>query len=227
MFSGHFAIALLIKALYPKIPTTSIIWGAEWIDVINGIFGMAGINRITPNPQATPYMFVDLDFMDYDHSLAATVFWSIIWSLLFISHGRKTMLVAGLSSMAHWLADWPFHNSDLALYPHSSIRFGMGLWGKLGTTAWIIEAVFCLVLCIIVWRLNEKRGVSYRWAFIFQMALVFQLTPWTSPLHYVFQLPRPFADRLAAAMVFVGSVIPSIIMTRLVDTAEEKKDKKN
>jgi hypothetical protein len=55
---------------------------------------------------------------------------------------KKVALFAGLAVFSHFLADWPMHNNDLALYPFSVEHLGYDLWGKLGVISWILEGIF-------------------------------------------------------------------------------------
>jgi hypothetical protein len=84
MYVGHVAIGLAIKARYPKIPAIPIMMGVGFLDVLDGIFIILGFNTITANLNSGPYLFFDLTFIDWDHSLLAAVFWSAIWGLLFV-----------------------------------------------------------------------------------------------------------------------------------------------
>lgn len=86
MYVGHFAIGLAIKARYPKIPAIPIMMGVGFLDLLDGIFIILGFNTVTPNLNSGPYLFFDLTFIDWDHSLLAAVFWSAIWGLLFVKH---------------------------------------------------------------------------------------------------------------------------------------------
>ena len=105
------------------------------MDIFDGILIMLGMNRVTPNLDSGPYLFFDLTFIDWDHSLLMALAISIFWGLVFIKNRQITM-IAALASFSHFVLDWPFHNNDLALYPHANLHFGYGLWGKLGTLSW-------------------------------------------------------------------------------------------
>jgi hypothetical protein len=44
-----------------------------------------------------------------------------------------------LAVFSHFLLDLPMHPADMALWPGSSIRLGMGLWRTLPTGWWFVE----------------------------------------------------------------------------------------
>ena len=219
MYVGHFAIGLAIKARYPKVPALPIMMGVGFLDLLDGIFILLGFNTVTPNLASGPYLFFDLTFIDWDHSLLAALFWSMIWGLLFVKH-RAVAAVAALAAFSHFIADWPMHNSDLALYPHSIEHYGYGLWGKLGTLAWVIEGVFSAVLAVYAWRISARRGVSLVWPCAVLVVLFLQLSPVASPMQFVATLQEPLTHILHGALVSLGFLIPGLLLTWLLDRAE-------
>ena len=219
MYVGHFAIGLAIKARYPRVPALPIMMGVGFLDLLDGIFILLGFNTVTPNLASGPYLFFDLTFIDWDHSLLAALFWSMIWGLLFVKH-RAVAAVAALAAFSHFIADWPMHNSDLALYPHSIEHYGYGLWGKLGTLAWVLEGVFSAVLAVYAWRISARRGVSLVWPCAVLVVLFLQLSPVASPMKFVATLQEPLTHILHGALVSLGFLIPGLLLTWLLDRAE-------
>lgn len=219
MYVGHFAIGLAIKARYPKVPALPIMMGVGFLDLLDGIFILLGFNTVTPNLASGPYLFFDLTFIDWDHSLLAALFWSMIWGQLFIKH-RAVAAVAALAAFSHFIADWPMHNSDLALYPYSIEHYGYGLWGKLGTLAWVLEGVFSAVLAVYAWRISARRGVSLVWPCAVLVVLFLQLSPVASPMKFVATLQEPLTHILHGALVSLGFLIPGLLLTWLLDRAE-------
>lgn len=219
MYVGHFAIGLAIRARYPKVPALPIMMGVGFLDLLDGIFILLGFNTVTPNLASGPYLFFDLTFIDWDHSLLAALFWSVIWGLLFIKH-RAVAAVAALAAFSHFIADWPMHNSDLALYPYSIEHYGYGLWGKLGTLAWVLEGTFSAVLAVYAWRISARRGVSLVWPCAVLVVLFLQLSPLASPMKFVATLQEPLTHILHGALVSLGFLIPGLLLTWLLDRAE-------
>jgi len=249
MYVGHFAIGLAIRARYPKVPALPIMMGVGFLDLLDGIFILLGFNTVTPNLASGPYLFFDLTFIDWDHSLLAALFWSVIWGLLFIKHRavaavaalaafshfalfwsviwgllfikhRAVAAVAALAAFSHFIADWPMHNSDLALYPHSIEHYGYGLWGKLGTLAWVLEGAFSAVLAVYAWRISARRGLSLVWPCTVLVVLFLQLSPVASPMQFVATLQEPLTHILHGALVSLGFLIPGLLLTWLLDRAE-------
>jgi len=219
MYVGHFAIGIAIKSTSPKTPTLPIMLGVGFMDMVDGLLIIAGIDRVTPNLDSGPYLFFDLTFIDWDHSALMAIVLSLLWATFFW-RDKKTAWVAAFAVFSHFLADWPLHNHDLALYPYSDAHLGYGLWGRLGTISWLLEGAFGLTLIAFAeWR-NSTRGVSYRWAVLVLVLLYFQMSPWLSPMKFIAQLSEPGAHLLHGALVTVGFLIPGLLLTWFIDRAE-------
>jgi hypothetical protein len=221
MYAGHIAIGLLIKAYAPRVRALPIIVGSGVLDIMDGLLAMAGINHITPDPQAGPYLFFDLNFVDWDHSLLMAILISLCWGALFIRQ-REVAMLAALACFSHWLSDVPVHNSDLALYPGSAEHFGWGAWGKLGILSWFLEGAFVAALTAWSWRLFARRGVAFMWPAIVMAVLVFQLSPWLSPMRFVASLPQSEAQFLYGLLTCAGFVGPTLLLSWLIDRAEAR-----
>lgn len=221
MYAGHFALGLAIKAKSPETPAFPIMLGIGFIDIVYGILVMAGIDRVTPDLHSGPYLFFDLTFVDWDHSLLMSLFWSLIWGALFIAN-KRVAVIAGLACFSHFLADWPLHNGDMALFPFSQFHFGGGLWGRLGIASWWLEGAFSGLLAAYAWRSSAKRGVNLLWPTLLLMVLFLQLSPWTSPMQFIARLGEPAVHLLNGAMVALGFIVPGLLMTWLLNRAERQ-----
>jgi hypothetical protein len=219
MYVGHFAIGLAIKAASPRTPNLPIMMGVGFMDIMDGIFVMLGIDRVTPNLQAGPYLYFDLTFIDWDHSLLMAMVLSLAWGALFIRM-PKTALIAFLASFSHFLADWPMHNADLALYPHAAEHLGYGLWSRLGNASWALEGVFSLALACVAWRVLARRGISLLWPAVVLLVLFASLSPWLSPMQFIARLHPPAIDIAQGLMVAMGFILPGLLITWLMDRAE-------
>lgn len=216
MFFGHYAVAVALKAAKPKIPALPLMLAAGWIDILDGLFIIFGWNRVTPNLHALPYLFFDLTFIDWDHSLLTALPWSLLFGAMMgglFYHNKEVGIFAALCAFLHWIADWPMHNNDLALLPFSPIHFGWGLWGKLGVGAWLLEIVFSAILIVYAYSKSKKScQTPPLWQSIFVAALALQMSPWTSPMKYIATLPEPTASLLHGTLVSIGFIIPSLIL---------------
>ena len=150
MYIGHFAIAVLAHALLRDVHALPLLLGTSFLDLLDGLLAFPGVTQVRANANAGPYLFYDLIFIDWDHSLSAAAFWSLVCLPLCLAAGyeQRTALATAAVCLSHWLADWPMHNHDLALYPHSERHFGGALWSRLGTWSWILEGLLS-ALCLI------------------------------------------------------------------------------
>jgi len=219
MYVGHFAIGLAIKAVRPQTPALPIMMGVGFMDMVDGILIVLGLDHVTPNLASGPYLFFDLTFIDWDHSLLMAVVLSLLWAAFFL-RDQATAVVAAVAVFSHFLADWPVHNHDLALYPYSVDHLGYGLWGKLGILAWVLEGVFAAVLAASAWRVRARAGVSLFWPCLLLALLFVQLSPWLSPMMYVATLELPTADIVHGIVVTAGFLIPALLFTWLINRAE-------
>lgn len=221
MFAGHLAIGLALKARFPKVPALPIMVGVCFLDILDGLFIALGWNQVTPDPQAGPYLFFDLTFIDWDHSLLAALVWSAVWGAFFLKD-KRVALIAFVACISHFFADWPLHNGDLALFPHSQAHLGFGLWGKLGTTSWVLEAVFSAVLVAYAWWASTKRGVSLLWPSAVIALMLVRASPWLSPMKALAIAPGADASMRLGIMVTGGFLVAGLLTTWLVNRAERR-----
>ena len=233
MYFGHYAVAVAIKAKEPDIPAAPLLLGTGFLDIMNGAFIVAGLDKVTGNLQASPYLFFDLTFIDWDHSLLMSIFWSLLYGLicwLLYKKNNRIAMFSVLVTFLHFVADLPMHNADMALYPHSDIKLGMGLWGSLGTWSWVLEIAFSAVLLGYAWKQHQKRDENIWMQISFITLLSISMSPWLSPMKKIAVLPESEATFLHGTFVFLGFIIPSIIFIcmykrtdrkRIVNTYEE------
>jgi hypothetical protein len=221
MYVGHFAIGLAIKGVKPKVPSLPIILGVGFMDFVDGLLIMLGADHVTPDLRSGPYLFFDLTFVDWDHSVLMAVVLSLFWAALFMREA-STALVAGLAVLSHLLADLPVHNHDLALFPYSGTHLGMGLWGSLGTWSWILEGLLSAVLVAWAGWLSYRRQVSLLWPALLLCVLFVALSPWFSPMRWAASQPEPLAHLAHGAIVSLGFLLPGLLLTWLVNRAERQ-----
>ncbi|GAA4345845.1 hypothetical protein GCM10023165_30240 [Variovorax defluvii] len=219
MYVGHFAIGLALKARHPEVPALPLVLGAGFLDILNGLFIVLGWDRVAPDLRAGPYLFFDLRFIDWDHSLLAALVWSALWGAFFL-RSRRVAVLGFVAAFSHFIADWPVHNDDLALYPYAEAHVGYGLWGKLGTASWVLEGVLAAALMAFAWTAAARRGVSLLWPAVVLAVLFASLSPWLSPMKYAAGLDEPWAHRLHGTLVCLGFLVPGALLTWLVGRQE-------
>jgi hypothetical protein len=182
MYAGHFAAALALKTAQPRAPTWALLLGVGFLDVLFGIFVLLGIERATLTPGRSPGF--SLDFIDWSHSLVASIFWAVLFGLLFLRRGRAVALAAAIAVFSHFVLDLLMHPADLALWPHSSPHLGLGFWVRWPHGWWWFELVF-IAVCGAVYFVGSRRDRTYGGRAVAVCLVVLLLhvanSPWASP----------------------------------------------
>ncbi len=142
MYAGHLAAGLAMKAREPRAPTWALLIGVGFVDILFGAFVLMGIERVTMTPGVSPGF--RLDFIDWTHSLLASLFWAALYGAMFIKRGRAVAVWCGLSVFSHFVLDFFMHPGDLALYPHADVHMGLGIWTRMPQGWWFVELAFIL-----------------------------------------------------------------------------------
>jgi membrane-bound metal-dependent hydrolase YbcI (DUF457 family) len=182
MFAGHFAAGFAIKARVPQAPTAALLVGVTLLDLIFAPLVLLGIERITPAPGFAPGF--SLDFIDWSHSLLMALIWSLLFAACFFRRGRIVMLAIAAAVFSHFVLDWLMHPGDLALYPHSAVHLGLGIWRLLPTGWWLFELVFIGLCCgYYLRRARQLGGFGGRGLWVCAVVLALHLgnSPWLAP----------------------------------------------
>lgn len=183
MYAGHFAAGLVIKAHAPRAPTWGLLVGVGLLDLLFGPLVLAGVERVSLTPAFSPGF--SLDYIDWSHSLATSILWSVAFAALFWRRGRTVALAMGAAVLSHFVLDVVMHPADLALWPGSSVHLGFGLWRSLPTGWWFVElAVIALGMGYYVGRARRDGSFGGRaWAAALVVVLLHVTnSPWLSPM---------------------------------------------
>jgi hypothetical protein len=182
MYAGHFAAALALKSAQPRAPTWALLLGVGFLDVLFGIFVLLGLERATLTPGRSPGF--SLDFIDWSHSFAASIFWAALFGLLFLRRGRAIALAAGIAVFSHFVLDLLMHPPDLALWPHAPFHLGFGLWVRWPQGWWWFELAF-IAACEAFYFVGSRRDRTYGGRAVAACLVVLLLhvtnAPWASP----------------------------------------------
>lgn len=156
MFVGHFAVGFALKKAEPKVPLGVYFAAALFLDILWPIFLLAGIEKASVVPGFTRFTPLNLEILDWSHSLAMTALWSLLFGALVYWRVRtaKAFLFSAVGVASHWLLDYITHSPDMPLAPHSA-RYGLGLWNSIQGTLMIELAMFFLGVAIYM-RLAPK-----------------------------------------------------------------------
>lgn len=219
MYVGHFAIGLALHEKHKEVPLFPVFIGVVLLDIVEGIFLNTGLAEAVGNLLRGPYLFFDLTFIDWDHSLIAAIFWSILWGLIF-KRNTTVSIIAGIAVFSHYLGDLPFHNQDMAVYPYSTTHWGFGLWEKWGTWSWVLEGFFALYLLTYSWLKASRRYVNLTWPAILLLSQWVILSPWFSPLYKIAELPAGKSQSMLGISFVFASILPGLVLMWLIKHAE-------
>jgi hypothetical protein len=184
MYAGHFAAALALKTTQPRVPTWVLLLGVGFLDVLFGLFVLLGIERASITPGHPPGF--SLDFIDWSHSFAMSIAWSLLFGLAFLRRGGAVALAAAIAVFSHFALDLLMHPPDLALWPHAHAHLGIGLWVRWPSGWWWFELAF-IALCGAVYFVRSRRDRSYGGRALWACAVVLVLhlgnSPWASSAH--------------------------------------------
>ncbi len=173
-------MGLALKARRPEAPTWGLLIGTGLLDLLFGPFVLLGIERVSMTPGRSPDF--SLDYIDWSHSLATSLLWSLLYGALFWRRRAAIAGVMGFAVFSHFLLDLPMHPRDLALWPGSSIHLGLGLWHT--PFWWWAELAFVLAASGYYWtRARTLRSFGGRapWACLVILALHALNSPWFTP----------------------------------------------
>lgn len=157
MYAAHFAAGLAIKGQFPRTATWAIFTGVFLPDFVWVAMGLAGVE-----PSQGPAFFDD-----WSHSLTMIILYGILFAALFWRKGVQVICAVWLAVFSHFLLDLPIHPKNIALFPHSSVHLGWGLW-NVGqspfwgaTRYWWVELAVLLLLCLIYVQGARKTGFAW------------------------------------------------------------------
>src|SRR5579859_3730028 len=134
MFMGHYGASFAVKSADKGIPLWLLFLAVQFLDVLWGLFVLAGIEKLRIVPGITSSLPLDLYYMPYTHSLIAAIAWSGVAAVAFRLMTRRALtkslapaIWVGVAVFSHWILDLIVHRPDLPLYD-DAYKVGFGLW---------------------------------------------------------------------------------------------------
>lgn len=206
MFIGHYSASFVAKAIAPEAPLWLLLIAAQFVDIVWGIFVLAGVEHATLDATLSSNPLV-LHHIPYTHSLVATGVWSLIAYLIANKAvgltSREALAVAAVVA-SHWFLDLIVHRPDLPLLVDAP-KLGLGLWNY-PLVAYALEGLLLIVavwLCVKAIPIRtDRRAVWYGFAIALlaiQTMMSFGPVPPTIPVMVASALALyaiiPFAGR--------------------------------
>lgn len=169
MFIGHFGVAFAAKRLAPKASLGTLLFAADFLDLLWPILLLSGVEHVRIAPGIT--RMSPLDFNDYpiSHSLGMTLLWSVFVGTAYylIRRYERGALLIAAAVFSHWVLDFIVHRPDLPLWITGDDRVGLGLWNSVAST--VFAEMFCFVAGLWIYlrstRPSDKIGTYALWAF--------------------------------------------------------------
>jgi len=144
MFIGHIAVALGAKKFAPRTSLGTLMFSAQFLDLLWPLFLLWGVEHVRIDPGNTAV--TPLDFYDYPltHSLLTAMAWAVLVAgthYLTLREAR-TAVVLYLVVLSHWVLDFITHRPDLPVIPGMDTLVGLGLWNSVGGTIAVELAMF-------------------------------------------------------------------------------------
>jgi membrane-bound metal-dependent hydrolase YbcI (DUF457 family) len=149
----HAATALLVKRRYPSVPMWPILLSVQAMELAWVGLNYVGIERTTTAEAVRSVADIHLEYMPYSHSVGTAVgAAALAWLILEKGFGHRALGRAiGVGIVSHLILDLMTHARDIALWPGSAVKLGLGLYGSAPMAAFVLEAAYGL-LCWFVYR---------------------------------------------------------------------------
>ena len=173
MFVGHFAVAFAGKRVAPKMSLGTLIFGAQFLDLIWPPLVLLGLERFHIDVNATKATPLAFDSYPISHSLLMAIVWSVLIGGVYWARKRYRIgaLFLGAAVFSHWFLDWITHRPDLQLVPGIATRVGLGLWNHPALEVTIETAMYVAAIAIYViqTKARDRRGT---WGFVLFLAFL-------------------------------------------------------
>ena len=160
MFVGHYAAAFALKGKEKSASLGMLFIATQFVDILFFPFTLLGIERIKLVDNFTAVNNFDLEYMPYTHGLLGSLFWSVLFYVLYRyvfakdkTNAKSIAMVMALGVLSHWFADLIAHTPDLPII-NGEPKLGFGLWrNKLLT--FVTEAAL-LIISLYYYLKNTK-----------------------------------------------------------------------
>ncbi len=216
MFIGNYGIGFALKKVELRLSLGLLIFGAIMLDILFGLFLLAGVENARIIPGATivsPFEFYDYSF---SHSALGAILWATAGFLaywLWPTGNRRSRMrpafVLAAAIFSHFILDVISHSPDMTLFGNNSLKLGLSLWNNLAGT--IVVELGLLFLGIALYR-SATKSISpsgkYGLVLIVLTLLVFYIGN-------IFGPPPP--DMMSAGVVISAGQLAFVALAFRVD----------
>jgi hypothetical protein len=203
MLLGHYAVALGAKRAAPKSSLGTLVFAAQFADLIWPIFLLLGWEQVRIVPGITRVTPLDFVTYPYSHSLLAQVLWGIAVGAVYFGVRReaRSAVVLTLCVPSHWLLDYIVHRPDLPLVPGGR-RYGLGLWNSLPATLAVEFTLFAIGIALYLTqtRAKDRVGQYALWSLLILLLLIY--------IGAIFGPPPPNERAIAISALALWLTVP-------------------
>jgi hypothetical protein len=157
MFLGHFGVALAAKKTAPTASLGTLVFAAQFADLLWPILLLGGWERVRIVPGIT--RMTPLDFVSYpwSHSLLLQIVWGVALGAAYFAFRREARSAAVVAACvpSHWVLDWIVHRPDMPIIPGGA-RYGLGVWNSLPLTLIVELALFLVGIALYMGATRAK-----------------------------------------------------------------------
>ncbi len=155
MFIGHFGIGFALKKVEPGLSLGLLIFGAILLDILFGLFLLAGLEHAKIVPGAT--VVSPFEFYDYplSHSAVGAVIWATagflaywLWPKGDRAQRKRPAFVLSAAIFSHFILDVISHTPDMTLFGNNSPSLGLSLWNSLAGTMIVELGLFFIGIAL-------------------------------------------------------------------------------
>jgi hypothetical protein len=182
MFLGHHAVAFGSKKIAPQIKLGTLVFAAQFLDLLWPLLIIAGVEHVRINSNAIPFLRLDLYDYPISHSMVTSLFWSLLigGAYFLMNKNKHNAIIVGCVVFSHWILDLITHIPDLPIIPGGAMVVGLGLWNStIGTIT--LELILFIV------------GIVYYLHFTQPINKTGKIAPWTMIVFLVSSYVASFA----------------------------------
>ncbi|EIN14427.1 hypothetical protein PUNSTDRAFT_96283 [Punctularia strigosozonata HHB-11173 SS5] len=148
MWIAHYSAGLVAKVFAPGVPLWLLTLASEITDAQFFVFNLLGLESWSVDPAlAKKGCFPYATNYPWSHSLAGMAITGVVLAGLYKAYSSrrvtvKDLLAIVLTTVSHFLYEWPAHRQDVKIAPHDKTSFGAGLFDYPATLFVLETAIF-------------------------------------------------------------------------------------
>ena len=203
MFLGHFGVAFAAKRAAPKISLGTLVFAAQFADLLWPILLLIGVEHVRIAPGLLPASPLDFTSYPISHSLVAQIGWGALLGVVYFALKRdlSDALLLGALVPTHWILDFVAHLPDMPIYPRGP-KYGLGMWKSVPLTIVAEYALFAagIALYLSVTQAKDKAGNLAFWSLVALLGILYPAS--------LFGPPPPSVQVLAVSALAIWLTVP-------------------